>query len=436
MPTATRAPSSSDKLRPAKIAYATQERLIVNPAVTKRTLLAAYYILTPEQYAGVETERAADGRCGYPLCSKATVDASPRGRFRITRDGLLDTTRARMFCSPECTKASAFFGKQLPTDPLAARNIAALEAAGGAVTYDDMDADGRVKPDALRVLSAPVSRPKASVAAAEPIPTPTLAPARKPDARPLSHAVVERDTSAAPVVAPQETRIAPPLLPSNAHLHYQLNPQTGPPSASSSVSSVAGSETDETEVWDDDTSSEVVEYGDDDDDDDDDGEIVLPEPSSFVQVAMVLMALVTPATAVFVANGNPDAPDVPVESPAQLSRKFEHVQYRELVKGTVLRELSDALPDFCYKADGVPLRALSLVEDVAATFAYFTNIPDLPRPLWSVVALVLLHALRARSPELDAFLASNTVHCAGVLRAAGIDPTSLNSLVLMVTGAS
>ena len=53
-------------------------------------------------------------------------------------------------------------------------------------------------------------------------------------------------------------------------------------------------------------------------------------------VLMVLMAMVMSASAVFVANDYPVVPDVPVESPAPLSRKFEHDQYRELVKDTVL----------------------------------------------------------------------------------------------------
>ena len=103
-----------------KDAFATQLALLDTPAVSLPALVEAAASLMPGNYDDVVTERALAHRCGYPACANAiapTDATKPRGKYKIvySQKRVYDARELAKFCSTDCLKKSAFFGRQVST---------------------------------------------------------------------------------------------------------------------------------------------------------------------------------------------------------------------------------------------------------------------------------------------------------------------------------
>ncbi|KAJ2767844.1 hypothetical protein IWQ57_003787 [Coemansia nantahalensis] len=92
------------------------EKLFV--PVDAATLRQAARYLTPEDYDGVIVERAAEGLCGYPLCSRTPQTIDKRFHISLSQRKVFDISEHGNYCGSKCMVGSRFYRLQLPEDPV------------------------------------------------------------------------------------------------------------------------------------------------------------------------------------------------------------------------------------------------------------------------------------------------------------------------------
>jgi len=102
-----------------KAAYEVQWSLL-EPGVTAEELNVAARVLQPHHYEDVVTERAIDGLCGYPPCSKAAPRKGQGPKLHVSIDDrkVYDISSLHCFCDRECARRSHEYISTLSTTSL------------------------------------------------------------------------------------------------------------------------------------------------------------------------------------------------------------------------------------------------------------------------------------------------------------------------------
>jgi hypothetical protein len=101
-----------------------QRELALRAVVSRDVLCAGVPHLQRAHWLGVAEERAAGGRCGYPLCANALPSdplARPQYSIDRRRKQVHDATELRSYCSRDCLSASIHVRNQISELPLAVR---------------------------------------------------------------------------------------------------------------------------------------------------------------------------------------------------------------------------------------------------------------------------------------------------------------------------
>jgi len=118
-------------------AWQLQQQLLI-PGASEDLMAAARQLLPDEEYAAVVEERALEGVCGYPPCTRPAAGTSreTRGkRWAIDSHSreVHDQQDIGRFCSRECMRLSKGFDLRLDPDPAYCRPASAVAASRSAV---------------------------------------------------------------------------------------------------------------------------------------------------------------------------------------------------------------------------------------------------------------------------------------------------------------
>lgn len=119
-----------DTAAKAKHAKARAQKIflsMIETAVSSKYLIEQARYINPAIYEDIVSERAIDGLCGYPLCSKTFKDLYGNRTHIIRDNAVYEISFRRNFCSDVCYEASDIIHKQLATDPLYLRDSDAAD---------------------------------------------------------------------------------------------------------------------------------------------------------------------------------------------------------------------------------------------------------------------------------------------------------------------
>jgi len=148
-----------------KAAYTIQWTLL-EPGVTEEELEAAAHVLQPHHYEDVVTERALDGLCGYPPCTKAAPrkGQGPKLHVSIDHHKVYDISSLHSFCGHECARRSSEFAASLSTASLFLRKGLPTVADVASPTSTST-ASGQASCTATATEPAPCKKESAATAA-------------------------------------------------------------------------------------------------------------------------------------------------------------------------------------------------------------------------------------------------------------------------------
>ncbi|XP_058453701.1 putative RNA polymerase II subunit B1 CTD phosphatase RPAP2 homolog [Malaya genurostris] len=92
---------------------------LLDPIEDRNLFLVKLRDINQSHYDDVIEERAIQGICGYPLCSKHLTNVlKQKYVISLSNKKVYDITERKKFCSGECFKASNYIKSQMLTSPL------------------------------------------------------------------------------------------------------------------------------------------------------------------------------------------------------------------------------------------------------------------------------------------------------------------------------